>query len=211
MPSVSSGVRKHLDVIALNCVLLLIASALIVSARAVGQNSLDKHTAWHSTKDSLSRGLMGANTSVSDVRPVARNRLDLGAWYGFHEVLYTRALDVVEPRAAIGFERDGYVNVLYDVRAVLAAKNGTGILCGISCTLPHTGSGCSPRSSRPNCLPFFVCPKRRMDTQRSVIVVTQDLPHWLCMDACCPVASSERPVKGGRRHGRLVNWRRVSV
>jgi lysophospholipase L1-like esterase len=113
---VRESIASETPLIALNGLLLLIASALAVNALAVDRNALDKHPEWYSTKSSLARHVQGTNMFVHDSRPLARNRLNLNAWFGFHEVLYKQALDLAELEVAVHVESDGYVNILYDVR-----------------------------------------------------------------------------------------------
>lgn len=116
MPFVFSNARKHLDLIAVNAILLLVTCTIAVSARDMRNNSLAKHPDWRSTKVGLARFVMGAAAYVSDQRPLTRNRLGLGEWFGFQEVMYARALDLKQLDATVRFEPDGYVYVIYDAR-----------------------------------------------------------------------------------------------
>lgn len=113
----SSRPRRHLDLISLNLVLLLAAS--IIGERAYGlyRNSLAVHPDWKSTKSLLSKRVMGMEPFEDGPQTLAHNRLNLGVWWGFQEVRYARALRLTQLDAAVRFEPEGYVNVLYDVGA----------------------------------------------------------------------------------------------
>ena len=107
----------HWDLIGLNLGLLLIAALIASETRARYVNALERHPAWESTKRTLGTRLIGANRFVTTFQPMTRNRLNLGAWFGFQEVLFKREVDLSELRARVAVEPEGYVNVLYDVRA----------------------------------------------------------------------------------------------
>lgn len=108
--------RKHLDLIAFNALILLGASVIAAQARGVNRNSLRLHPEWQSTKPLLAKSLMGAQAFVDSGQAVARNRLNLGAWFGFQEVRYGRQITLSELDVTVGFEPEGYVNILYDIR-----------------------------------------------------------------------------------------------
>ena len=109
--------RGHLDLLALNLVVVLAASFGVVETWALWENSLLVHPEWVATKPTLGRGVMGALAFASGSQAVARNRLNLGAWLGFQEVLSRDALELARMRLRFRVEPDGYVHVLYDHRA----------------------------------------------------------------------------------------------
>lgn len=116
MGSIWSRARRLLDLIALNLALLLMASAIASRARGLHHNTLSIHEDWRSTKPHLARYVMASREFEVGRRGLAGDRLDLGAWFGFQEVLYRRPLRLTELDASVRFERDGYVYVLFDVR-----------------------------------------------------------------------------------------------
>jgi hypothetical protein len=112
----SSRLRQSLDLISLNAILLLVASGIASLDRSMYLNSLELHESWVSSKDSIQMGLMGAVEFGDRWQAVAGNRLNLAAWYGFHELRNRSAAVISELEVEAGFEPDGYVNLLYDIR-----------------------------------------------------------------------------------------------
>ncbi|CAN5156681.1 hypothetical protein BH09GEM1_BH09GEM1_41460 [soil metagenome] len=108
--------RRHLDIIVLNTLLLAVACSVVASILFRRSNTLAHHPAWTVTKAGLARELMGVKAYVSDGHSLTDDRLNLGVWYGFQEVLSSRAFNVKRLEVNVGFEPDGYVVVLYDVR-----------------------------------------------------------------------------------------------
>ncbi|HEX2485173.1 MAG TPA: hypothetical protein VHQ66_07730, partial [Myxococcota bacterium] len=108
--------RSQFGALVTTTALLLATSVAIVESWGIWQNSLRVHPEWVATKPTLGRGVIGAIAFASGPQAVARNRLDLGAWLGFQEVLSRDALDLARLAARVRVEPGGYVHVLYDVR-----------------------------------------------------------------------------------------------
>jgi lysophospholipase L1-like esterase len=113
----ASAARENASLVAVNLALLLLASVAATWTYELYANSLAQHPEWVSTKATLKRGVMGAIAYQTDAQALARNRLDLGAWFGFQEVVYRHELDLAELDASIRFASGGYVSVLYDIGA----------------------------------------------------------------------------------------------
>ncbi len=109
--------RKNLDAVLLSAALLLCTSFIIAAARGVQRNSLEQHSHWVATKTKAEMPLMGSHAYVTEPQALSKNRLNLGVWYAFQEVIYDRAAELTSMSASVRFEPDGYINVLYDVRA----------------------------------------------------------------------------------------------
>ena len=116
-PTFGQILRANLDVVLLVAVALLATSLGVVRTQALYENSLLVHPEWVSTKATLHRGVMGALPFVSGQQALARNRLNLGAWFGFQEVLGRDSLDLAKLEFRFRVEPDGYLHVLYDHRA----------------------------------------------------------------------------------------------
>ncbi len=114
---IGPGLRANLDVILLVAGVLLATSLGVVRTRALYENSLSVHPEWISTKATLRRGVMGALAYTSGQQALARNRLNLGAWFGFQELLYRDAQDLAKLEFRFRVEADGYLHVLYDHRS----------------------------------------------------------------------------------------------
>jgi hypothetical protein len=108
--------RANLDVVLLVAVVLLATSLGVVRTQALYENSLSVHPEWVSTKATLHRGVMGALPFVSGQQALARNRLNLGAWFGFQEVLGRDSLDLARLEFRFRVEPEGYLHMLYDHR-----------------------------------------------------------------------------------------------
>lgn len=60
------------------------------------RNTLEHIPGWVSTKTTLSRGVMGAFSFVTEPQALADGALDLSAWHGFHELRLERPVPVEE-------------------------------------------------------------------------------------------------------------------
>jgi lysophospholipase L1-like esterase len=78
---------------ALAQLVLALAAAWAYSAWA---SSLERAGQWVATKATLARGVMGADRFLRGGQSVSGRRLNLGAWHGFHEVLYRAPLRPTE-------------------------------------------------------------------------------------------------------------------
>lgn len=114
--SLRGSFRSNLDLIGINIIILLFVSFGIVRTFALYENSLLVEPQWTATKATLRRGVMGAIAFVSGPQSLARNRLNLGSWFGFQEVLYRDSLELANLEFRFRVEDDGYIHVLYDYR-----------------------------------------------------------------------------------------------
>jgi lysophospholipase L1-like esterase len=108
--------RANRDLVVLIAVVLLVMSFVTVRTYALYENRLSVYGEWTSTK-TMRLGVMGAIAFVSGQQALARNRLNLGAWFGFQEVLYREALDLAAVQVRFRNDEDGYVHLLFDHRA----------------------------------------------------------------------------------------------
>ena len=74
----------------------LCATTLLAETWANRHDTLARNGRWISGKVGLARGVMGAVAFMTTRRPLSRNRLDLGSYFGFQEVLYSEPLDLAE-------------------------------------------------------------------------------------------------------------------
>jgi hypothetical protein len=108
--------RANRDLALLLAGALLVLSFAATRTYALYENRLSVHPEWESTKTTLGRGVMGAIAFVAGQQALARNRLNLGAWFGFQEVLHREELDLASLRFRFRNEEGGYVHVLFDHR-----------------------------------------------------------------------------------------------
>ncbi len=109
--------RANLDLVFVNLAVIAGASLLAGHTYALYHNALRGHPEWTSTKITLEKGVVGAQEFAYNTQPLAGNRLNLGAWWGFQEVVSTDVVDLSEMELAFRLESDGYVHLLYDRRA----------------------------------------------------------------------------------------------
>ena len=110
-------VRDHPYLALLNAAVLVVLSAAIVWTHALYENRLSMHQGFRSSKVSLGREVMGASAYVTAPQALAQNHLNLGAWFGFQEVLFRDPIDAAAMEFRLRVEPDGYVHILYDHRS----------------------------------------------------------------------------------------------
>jgi lysophospholipase L1-like esterase len=114
---VRKSIRANLNLIILNLIIIFIVSFAVVKTHALYENSLSVHPQWIATKPTLRRGVNGALEFVLRPQALTRNQLNLGAWFGFQEVLYRDELDLSQIEFRFRAEDGGYLHVLYDYRS----------------------------------------------------------------------------------------------
>ncbi len=110
-------------------VVLQVALALILARTYLsGHNTLYNNGNWTSTKAELARGVMGAQSFVYELQPLAGGGLNLAAWHGYQEVMSRTAFDIASVELRFYMERRGYLSVLFqeadgDYAGVRISKN----------------------------------------------------------------------------------------
>jgi hypothetical protein len=105
--------RANRDLLLCILILAIVISGIAGPTIALHRNVLNAHPQWSSTKTRLEKGVMGALAFVSLQQGLAGNRLNLGAWFGYQEVLYREAVELSALSLSLLLEEDGYVHVLY--------------------------------------------------------------------------------------------------
>ena len=95
MPGSRSIIRR-ITAGAIACSCLLIGVYSFSGLYSQANNTLDRNGRWTSTKARLGKGVVGAVAFLTTRVALQGNRLNLGAWSGFHEVIYNEKID---PRA----------------------------------------------------------------------------------------------------------------
>lgn len=99
------------------CVLfLLFHYAMTTSVLSQFKNTLHNNGSWESAKTKLFRGVQGASAFMVTRVPLEENRLNLGAWSGYQEILYKRKLDLQNIRFRI-FLRPGDFSFIFNSHA----------------------------------------------------------------------------------------------
>jgi len=99
---------------ALLLALLLATSWVYAIVGAELRHTLSARPAWQSTKVGLERDVIGARSYVDTPMALAGDRLNLGAWHGFQEVLFARPVELGELGFRIRVSEDAHASVVYD-------------------------------------------------------------------------------------------------
>lgn len=116
--------------------LVLVASIVGFASRTWLQmgNTLHENARWESTKVDLAYGILGAVSFVTTRTALHRERLDLGAWHGHHELRLREAHRVDGLELRFRLQREGTFTVRLDEQALRFSRNpGEQSLClGVS-------------------------------------------------------------------------------
>jgi len=104
--------RYHLR---LTIVTLSLASCLL-AFRIFGQlnNSLARNSQWTSTKIGLEKSVNGAYEYFYWLQALAHEKLNLGAWYGYQELITKKPLNVGRISADFSLTPNSYVDIVYN-------------------------------------------------------------------------------------------------
>lgn len=78
------------------------------------QNTLSNNGAWVSTKSNLEVSVMGARSFIYEPHALTKNRLNLGAWHGFQEVIYQDSLQLKEVEFDFLLSPGAYLNFIFN-------------------------------------------------------------------------------------------------
>ena len=76
-------------------------------------NTLHRNGRWTSVKMQVDRGVVGAVATYVTRPTLQRNRLDLGAYFGFQQLLRNEAKEVDRLELSFSAERPAYLDVLF--------------------------------------------------------------------------------------------------
>jgi lysophospholipase L1-like esterase len=93
----------------LGLVLALLAAWVVEKAVLRQGNTLHANGRWESPKVGLEHGILGAVSFLTTRPALHRDRLDLGAWHGFHELLLKQPLAPAELSLRFQLRRVGWV------------------------------------------------------------------------------------------------------
>ena len=100
-------------------ILLTALTAILVSETHLERgNTLHANGAWKSSKTDLDRGVVGAVAFMITRVPLHHDRLNLGAWHGFQQVMYRHTLDLRGAEFAFRLEPDAYLSFILDENPV---------------------------------------------------------------------------------------------
>ena len=94
---------------ALGLVLALLAAAVLERVTLRQGNTLHANGRWESTKVGLEKGILGAVSFLVTRPALHRDRLDLGAWHGFHELLLREPVSPERVALRFSLRRAGWV------------------------------------------------------------------------------------------------------
>jgi lysophospholipase L1-like esterase len=160
----SFAFRRNRDLLAFNAALAVIASILAATTYLLYDHTMQDHPEWTSTKTELERGVIGAWAFMQWQGPVTGNRLNLGAWHGFQEIVYREPLELSEVSLPFRVEDDGYIHILYDRRP----DGFSGVRLSNHASFPSVHYRASADGE-------FLA----VDTLRSVLTVSPDVWHTI--------------------------------
>lgn len=95
--------------------LLVAATALLLQTVYLQRgNTLEDNGRWLSSKVGLEYGILGSVAFLTTRTATWRNRLDLGIWHGYQEVLRREPLRLQSLEARVRIEGSGYLVVLFE-------------------------------------------------------------------------------------------------
>jgi lysophospholipase L1-like esterase len=94
---------------------LLVGAVALLTAQIVlqAENTLHRNGRWTSVKMQPDRGLIGAVAAYVTRPPLRRNQLDLGAYFGFQQLLHSEARPVDRLDLSFSAESPAYLDVLF--------------------------------------------------------------------------------------------------
>ena len=93
---------------------LAATSAHIITALYLQQsNTLENNGRWMSRKPSLGRPVVGARAYTRNRNSLYRNRLQLGEWHGFQQVMYREPMALTEAEFEFGLREGEYLTFLF--------------------------------------------------------------------------------------------------
>jgi lysophospholipase L1-like esterase len=94
---------------------LLVGAIALLAAQIVlqAENTLHRNGRWTSVKMQLDRGVIGAVATYVTRPALRRNRLDLGAYFGFQQLLRKEAKQVERLELSFSAESPAYLDVLF--------------------------------------------------------------------------------------------------
>ena len=84
----TSAWKQNQDLVIICVVLALTYGALLARFYMLSRNTLHNNGDWISTKTTLEMGVPGKRAFIHRRQALARGNLNLGAWWGFQEVIY---------------------------------------------------------------------------------------------------------------------------
>ena len=107
-----STLQRSLVRAGLPVVLALLAAWALQSLALRAGNTLHANGRWESTKVGLERGILGAVSFVATRTALHRNRLDLGVWHGFHELLLREPVTLSRLSLRFRLRKGGWLAVI---------------------------------------------------------------------------------------------------
>jgi lysophospholipase L1-like esterase len=78
------------------------------------KNSIQNNGNWEATKTTLKMYVLGSDAFFNGRQALSHNRLNLGAWHGFQEVISRKAFPIKEASFSFYLEKDAYLYILFN-------------------------------------------------------------------------------------------------
>jgi lysophospholipase L1-like esterase len=109
-----TSVRENLLLILICVALQLVLGIVLSRTYLLVNNTLHNGGTWIPSKIQLEKGVQGAYSFFLGRQALTKGRLNLGAWFGFQEVLYKDALHVDDFDFDFWLEPNAYLSVIFN-------------------------------------------------------------------------------------------------
>ena len=113
MVSGASSQSGRPALIAMHALLVGAIALLIVQIVLQAENTLHQNGRWTSVKMQVHRGVIGAVATYVTRPTLRRNRLDLGAYFGFQQLLRSEAREIDRLELSFSAERPAYLDIMF--------------------------------------------------------------------------------------------------
>ena len=106
--------RRNLRLVFACLALQLTLGITLSRSQFIFPNTIHNNGNWISTKTQFARAVMGAFSFILKPQALLEGRLNLAAWYGYHEVLYREPLDVEAVEFDFLLSRGSYLCFIFN-------------------------------------------------------------------------------------------------
>lgn len=159
----SARVRARLPLLAVLVASQAAFGLALSRCLAAGAGTLAGSGHWVSTKATLARPVMGAQSFLRGRQAVERKRLNLGAWFGYQEVLYHRPVAMQEVDFEFLLYPEAYACLVFDV----TERGFAGVRLSLSERFPSQFFAASPIGEFTSRVPISPPPLRPREWSRA--------------------------------------------
>ncbi len=106
--------RAHRGAAAICLLVQLLLGLVLGGIVQLHRNTLERNGRWISTKTDLERSVIGARSFFRGRQALAGGHLNLGAWFGYQEVIFRRPLELASLELDFLLQEGAYLAVLFN-------------------------------------------------------------------------------------------------